>query len=482
MEGTIEEVEGGGGAKEALSGRSPGKVEKRRRKKSDENEQSDSENVLNKMEKVKKKKKATRGENNTKDNNVPLDQIQNITNMDIDNIIGVPHQQPSSSTNTNEQHTLHTNTQKHITSNTATHAQTLNMNTINENNCYKDGDKAPFVIFMEKPDINEIEVAKYLVKANITGIKEIRKLYKGKLKIVTHTMAAANGILQCKILKSMQNINSYIPSQCVKSVGIIRGIPLDITNEEISEYLESPVRVDSFERMTYWDKVNKCSKPGTSIKITFRTTTLPDEVKMFYVVKKVSHFIPRPILCRNCLRYGHTAKFCKVSKETLCNNCTGITHSFNDASCNKTCEHCLLHCQPKCKHCTKDDNHRTASKDCPELANQMKIKELMVVKKVSYKDAKNVVQNNTKENVTYANVTNLINLNNTIMERMKATEDLLKNIIEIKNYEPADDDNDMDTNEIRLRSITASIVNHFKKYKISHIDSDFESDDTILQV
>lgn len=83
--------------------------------------------------------------------------------------------------------------------------------------------------------------------------------------------------------------------------------------------------------------------------ITFKATYIPTEVKICYVIKKVEYLF---IICRNCLRFGHTAKFCKVKDQTLFNNCTENTHSLDKIKdCNKYCVHFNKTCIQKCKFC-----------------------------------------------------------------------------------------------------------------------------------
>lgn len=121
---------------------------------------------------------------------------------------------------------------------------------------------------------------------------------RNKLRVKIKSHETANLIIQDEDLRG--SVNTYIPSQHIKTVGIIRGIPQDLTNNEIEDFLLSEVPIESFERLNYWDQEKKCAMPGTSLKIVFRATTLPQEVKIFYIVKKVDYYISRPIICKNC--------------------------------------------------------------------------------------------------------------------------------------------------------------------------------------
>lgn len=340
-------------------------------------------------------------------------------------------------------------------------------------NTYTEKDKGPFYVMMERENINEISISKFLMSVNLnSGIKEIRKLNQNKIRVEVRAKSLANDIIKNVPLRKLQLINSYIPNQFVKTVGVVRGIPVDLTNEEIYEYMESDVHIDSFERLNYWDKKDQVTKPGTTIKINFRSTSLPHEIKIFYVVKKVFHYIPKPVVCRNCLIYGHTANVCKSKNISLCNNCAEKTHHFKDESCNKSCIHCKLMCITKCKYC--NENHKTISGQCPEMEKQSKIKEIIVKEKLSYGEAKNILENKNNDTTTYAKVTHMMNFNKQLLERLRTTETLLKNIMDIGQGHNAS--TSTETTETRVFNIVKYITEHFKTFKINrdNINPDIE--------
>lgn len=75
---------------------------------------------------------------------------------------------------------------------------------------------------------------------------------------------------------------------------------------------------------------------------------------------KFDYFIPAPIICKNCLRYGHIAKLCKAKQK--CSNCTEEHDQIIP---------CLN--QMKCKSC--NFNHRTTDPACKERQNRESLKE-----------------------------------------------------------------------------------------------------------
>lgn len=342
-----------------------------------------------------------------------------------------------------------------------------NQNRIERNiaqNLYVSKDKAPFLVIMQQESINEITVSRNLIACSlIAGIIEIKKVASNRVRVICKDMDSANNIIKCQNLRSQHNINAYIPNEYVKAVGIVKDVPLDLTNNEIIEYLESDIPVEQIERMNFWDRNEMRAKPGTSIKITFRSTNIPQQIKLYYTIKKVEHFVPRPVVCNKCLRFGHIARACR-SRETKCTNCSQTTHSTEDRSCNGSCEHCRKTCLTKCNHCTENANHRSNALICPIMKNEMKIKECMVKQKLPYAEAKNKVNVSTS-NTTYASVTRLSEFNKQLLERLKATEDILKKICmsqqSLQTQNPS-----RSAPPTKDNNISHIITAHFEKYNI----------------
>ena len=57
-------------------------------------------------------------------------------------------------------------------------------------------------------------------------------------------------------------------------------------------------------------------KDGESIKtntlfVTFNTPTPPQKLKIGYYVVRVQLYIPNPLRCFQCQKFGHSKRFCK---------------------------------------------------------------------------------------------------------------------------------------------------------------------------
>lgn len=243
-------------------------------------------------------------------------------------------------------------------------------------------DKGPFFVMMDKPDINEYEVGKLLSTLRFKDLPEIVKISRNTVRVKCRDYHMANKLLQNKSLV-LDGFKLFIPSLYANTVGIARGVPLEWTEEEIMENSVCGSRIIKIERMNYWNADLQRALPSKSIKVTFRSFSLPSEMKIYSVLSKLDLFIPKPLFCKNCLRYGHTMKFCKMP--TLCQNCTSTEHSVN---CKDTAA---------CKYCSEEPKHPTKNTACPEKAVQIEIKKVMTTEKIPFAEASKVVRKKKNE-------------------------------------------------------------------------------------
>lgn len=173
------------------------------------------------------------------------------------------------------------------------------------------------------------------------------------------------------------------------------------------------------------------AKKTKNIKIEFRSTELPKFMYLFNVKKYISPFVPRPTICRKCLRFGHVANICK-SSSFKCNNCTiDIAHTFS-ASC--ICDNCLKKCSSKCQHCDSSV-HNSFNGTCEIIKKQQHIKNIMITENIDFMQAKAKLDTPITNN-TYANITNMTqqmeNVTNDLNNTRKLNDELL---IRIKSLE-----------------------------------------------
>ena len=92
-------------------------------------------------------------------------------------------------------------------------------------------------------------------------------------------------------------------------------------------------------------------------------------------------FNNRPMLCRNCWKYGHTSKRCKDENPT-CQRCGEHGHPLEDCKSEQT----------KCIHCGGE--HKAGDRDCRRQKYEQEVLNVAQREKVSIPRAKQMLENN----------------------------------------------------------------------------------------
>ena len=169
------------------------------------------------------------------------------------------------------------------------------------------------------------------------------------------------------------------------SKGILRDrdrIMTDMSESDIASELKS-------QNVTHVKRFS-IKKDGRIIKIntyllTFSTPTPPKGIKAGFCSVPVEKYIPNPLRCYKCQRYGHGSSSCKG--QPICVRCAD---KHNDTECNKAI---------KCANCSGD--HMASSKSCPIWQQEAEILKLKVNNNISFAEAKKIVIQN-KTSSSYA--------------------------------------------------------------------------------
>ena len=92
----------------------------------------------------------------------------------------------------------------------------------------------------------------------------------------------------------------------------------------------------------------------------------------------MEEYIPNPLRCINCFRYGHTKNHCKRQK--ICARCGQDSHETS--SCNF---------QIQCVSC-KGPHYATA-KECPKWLEEKEIQKIKIQQRIPYPEARKIVEN-----------------------------------------------------------------------------------------
>jgi len=119
--------------------------------------------------------------------------------------------------------------------------------------------------------------------------------------------------------------------------GVIYNVPLGIPTDDILACLAGQ-GVQSVRRFRYKGKDSSEMTESKSVFLQFTTADLPSEVKLGYMLLHVKQYIPRPLRCFKCNRYGHVANHCRG--KLRCSICSG-EHKYSECSA----------AAPKCPNC-----------------------------------------------------------------------------------------------------------------------------------
>ena len=154
---------------------------------------------------------------------------------------------------------------------------------------------------------------------------------------------------------------------------VVRNIPTDISeNNLIEESGASNVKILPNKDGTY----------ATAV-ISYDNPEIPDSVAIDGVDYETEGYVPRPLRCDKCQRFGHHKSECKASK-AICSFCAGQHEYLN-------CDNRTDFDKAKCVNC--GDNHSSAYRKCPKYLETKKALELRAVKKITYKQAKSKLHN-----------------------------------------------------------------------------------------
>ena len=159
----------------------------------------------------------------------------------------------------------------------------------------------------------------------------------------------------------------------LENTTILAGVPVRVTPHKSLNYSKGIIKTPEAKTMTNTEmeqalanqgvtsahkftvRVNGQVRDTNTVLLTFDTPTTPTAIKFGYLRLRVELFIPNPLRCFQCQRYGHGQSTCKGL--ATCPNCGDKTHTQNQCTNNSKCVNC-------------GENHNSMSKTCPmrELA------------------------------------------------------------------------------------------------------------------
>lgn len=224
----------------------------------------------------------------------------------------------------------------------------------------------------------QMAMAKLLREENIKNILSIR--YKSPYKVIIQVEKKedAENLLKCPKFIEL-GWRCQMAYETSVSYGIIKGIDLEMKENEILEVMNSSVEIISIKRLNRINVDGKWTESET-IRVCFRSSTLPSYVYAYGCRLTVEKFTFPVTQCSKCWKYGHFKNFCP-SKHTFCPKCGGL---------HENCETKVFNCL-NCK-----GPHMVLDKTCPWFLKEKRIRDIMAEENATYRRALQIYINKYK--------------------------------------------------------------------------------------
>ena len=204
--------------------------------------------------------------------------------------------------------------------------------------------------------------------------KSVKKLNSGSLLIEVEKAKHAEKLL--KLSRFFENPAKCYPHNYLNtSRGIIRCPDLvGVSEEEIVTNLANQNVTAARRISVFRDNVKRSTN---TIVLTFSTSILPKCLKVGYLKVPVDIYIPNPLQCYACFKYGHHENKCRLyGGDELCRRCgiKGVTH--DESRCTN---------EVKCVNCGED--HPPTSRSCKVWKREKEVVTIKYKEGLSFPEA-----------------------------------------------------------------------------------------------
>ena len=156
-----------------------------------------------------------------------------------------------------------------------------------------------------------------------------------------------------------------------------------VPEPEILENLKDQ-GVTDVHRITITRNDNKI--PTKHIILTINSPKLPQSIKAGYLQCSIRPYIPNPLRCFKCQRFGHSKISCRGT--LTCGRCSAVGHDSQD--CNE---------KYSCVNCKGD--HPSYSRNCQKWIKEKEIQTIRTKQNITYPEAKknSGVKNTNNRNI-----------------------------------------------------------------------------------
>ena len=214
---------------------------------------------------------------------------------------------------------------------------------------------------------------------------------------------SAEKIIQMKSLtpEVRVDVQEHNSLNISKGTFYTRDISMLNDNEILVELKDSNPSITEIRRLKKRDTTTKkLTNEDLGVYIvTFNTTELPEKILLGFQYLSVRPYIPFPLRCFKCFKFGHTSeKFEQINK--VCPHCSEADHTVigvhgERAKCERTA---------KCVNCNQP--HNSFSKECVIYKKEYAIQTIRITRKVSFFEARKIYSRENPETIYAKTVKN----------------------------------------------------------------------------
>ena len=248
---------------------------------------------------------------------------------------------------------------------------------------FKSTDNFPrFLVIKSEEEQSITSLSPFIIEKQIEPFigtpKTVKKLKNKTLLVETTRRAQTENLLKVtKFFNMKVSVSEHRTLNTSK--GIIKDRTLKgETEKDICEYLKSQ-GVIAVKRFTI-KKDHEVIETNTLL-LTFNSITVPKTLRIFYQFVPVDIYVPNPLRCFNCQRFGHHESDCPIDYCSVCEKCgTGGFHHLASACPNPV----------KCVNCGL--NHLSRSNVCEVWKKEKEIMKIKVTRNLTYLEARKIVE------------------------------------------------------------------------------------------
>ncbi|XP_055944610.1 uncharacterized protein LOC129975572 [Argiope bruennichi] len=235
-------------------------------------------------------------------------------------------------------------------------------------------------------------VSPFLVEKAISGalgsVTSTRKLRSGDLLVEVNSRKQAQQILKLTSLSTIAvSVSPHTTLNTSKGV-ITCGELFNDTLEKITHELK-PEGVTHVRHISIWRDGQLL--PTKHFILTFNRPKLPERVKVCYMKLAIRPYIPNPLRCFQCQRFGHSKSNCRGT--LTCARCAEKGHDSQQCSAEEKCVNCK-------------DNHSSFSRSCERWILEKQIVSVKFKEDIPYPEARRkVIAQTPTPGLTYASAT-----------------------------------------------------------------------------